>query len=567
MTGSWTQTRQLLGIRWAMVRNDFARPTRAKCLRWSLMLGLGALLLWGEYVFFLRIIRHVDGLPLNVGEELMVQIFNVVFLTLFAMILFSSLISTLNVFYLSNDMEFLHALPLRQAPIVGVRFLQNLAQSSLMALLFSLPIFLAYGVYFKLSGGFFAYLLAAFFPFVVLPCAVGTLAIMVLMRYFPTKKTHQILSLLGLFFIVGLILYLRFLSPEKFFGKDVQEGAIIAFVESLRAPDYRFLPSSWITAGLIDWRAGKTAEAGRELTHMLVATAVVLGVLYEVSGRIYFSGWRQMQELNTAPARNNNADLPGSSIWERLPGSPADKALLAKDVKIFFRDPGQWSQLFVLFALVVVYIFNIANLPVNNPFYGLGFRSVLSVLNIGLVGFVLSALISRFVFPATSLEGLKMWTIYTAPVDMRRFLQLKWLLCFPPLFFLAELLVVISNILLGVDDYVMGVSAIMAFLLSIGLVGMGVGMGAVYPQFHHENVTEISTSAGGIMYMIASLLYVGLVLALAARPMYAHFTLSILDRRVGDDSLYYYGLILALTVLAALVPFRCGVRALKSMDL
>ncbi|WP_215897529.1 putative ABC transporter permease subunit, partial [Acinetobacter baumannii] len=91
------------------------------------------------------------------------------------------------------------------------------------------------------------------------------------------------------------------------------------------------------------------------------------------------------------------------------------RALLKKDLLLFVRDPSQWSQMFILAALVVVYIFNIINLPLEH----LVLKNVVSVLNIGLVGFVLSAIISRFGFSATSVEGNHMWSIYTAPVKMR----------------------------------------------------------------------------------------------------------------------------------------------------
>ena len=37
--------------------------------------------------------------------------------------------------------------------------------------------------------------------------------------------------------------------------------------------------------------------------------------------------------------------------------------ILSKDIKVFVRDPEQWSQLFILLALVCVYVFNIMYHP------------------------------------------------------------------------------------------------------------------------------------------------------------------------------------------------------------
>ena len=42
---------------------------------------------------------------------------------------------------------------------------------------------------------------------------------------------------------------------------------------------------------------------------------------------------------------------------------PARREFILKDVRVFFRDPTQWSQLILLGVLLVVYIFNIKSLP------------------------------------------------------------------------------------------------------------------------------------------------------------------------------------------------------------
>ena len=58
------------------------------------------------------------------------------------------------------------------------------------------------------------------------------------------------------FFRVGAVVYLRFLSPEKFFGQEVSNEKILMFMESLKVPDYKFLPNSWMSYGLTSWVAG-----------------------------------------------------------------------------------------------------------------------------------------------------------------------------------------------------------------------------------------------------------------------------------------------------------------------
>jgi len=554
----------LIKLRGTTFRNHFLRPTPQSWARWSVMAILGTLFIWGDYVFFHRIIRYLDGLPFRAGEELVPQLLNVVFLTLFAMVLFSSVLVSLSLLYLSADLDFLHAMPLGLGPLLTVRFIQCVIFSSWMMLLFSLPIYVAYGRFFHLGWDYYAYLSLCLVPFVTLPCALGGLATMVLMKFFPARRVHQVLSLVGLVFLVGLVVYLRFLSPEKFFGKQVSDEMIMAFVQGLKAPDYPFLPSSWMTLGITRWAAGERAGPFLQLFWLFLSLGLGAWAFIGTGKRIYFSGWRMVQEAKAAPPGRNSGWGRQESILDYLPLAPSSRALLAKDVRIFLRDPEQWSQLFILCALVIVYIFNIMNLPLDNTIL----KNVVSVLNIGLVGFVLAALISRFVFPSVSVEGQMFWTIYTAPVDMENFLWSKFWLFFPPLLAIAELLVVVSNYLLQVDSYVMNVSVLGVFLVTFGLVGLGLGTGAMYPQFEHENISEISSSYGGILYMISSLMFIGLVLVLGAWPLYVHFNERFLFRSIGGiDVPMCYVLIVVLALLVAFLPLKRGIRALKQMDI
>lgn len=547
----------LLKYRWAAVKNGSLNGK--KRWRWFGVISLASLFVYGDYWFFFRIIRYLDGLPSHVGEELIVQLINLVFITLFFMVMFSSLIVSLSINYLSRDLELLHSMPVSSKNLVTVRFGQCLIHSSWMVLLFSFPMFVAYGNFYQVTWGFYAYFILNMLPFIAIPCLLAVQGIMCLMKYFPTHKIHQILSLLGLLFLVGTVVYLRFLSQEKFFGQDVSDEMIVAFVETLKAPDYPFLPSSWITQSITDWVAGK-----KEIPYMIWTTALILFFMFlKLSSSIYYSSWCAVQEVRSAPLGSKAKATKRRCILNGLPLSRMQRALFTKDFKVFIRDPEQWSQLFILCALVCVYIFNIMHLPLENRVL----RDVVSVLNVGLVGFVMAALISRFVYSSPSIEGKSFWAIYTKPVSMRGFISCKFWMFFPPLLVIAELLVVISNRLLDVDDYVMNVSVIGAFLLTLGLTGLGLGLGSLYPKFDYENISEISSNAGGIIYMTLALSFIGLILMLGARPVYVHLNERFLFKSIGGiDVPICYTLIIILTGLITFLPLKLGIRSLNQGD-
>ena len=99
----------------------------------------------------------------------------------------------------------------------------------------------------------------------------------------------------------------------------------------------------------------------------------------------------------------------------------AKREFIFKDLRLFFRDNTQWSQLILLGVLLLIYIFNIKSLPIHSgeriPF---SLVIVISFLNLGLAGFVLAAVAARFIFPAVSLEGRQMWLLRSSPLDPQR---------------------------------------------------------------------------------------------------------------------------------------------------
>ena len=93
--------------------------------------------------------------------------------------------------------------------------------------------------------------------------------------------------------------------------------------------------------------------------------------------------------------------------------------------------------------LLVVYLFNIRALPLFSgervPFF---LVTVVVFLNLGLAGFVLSAIAARFIFPAVSLEGRQMWLLHSSPLDLRALLWSKYWVGTLPLLLLAVFITV-----------------------------------------------------------------------------------------------------------------------------
>ena len=234
------------------------------------------------------------------------------------------------------------------------------------------------------------------------------------------------------------------------------------------------------------------------------------------------------------------------------------------------RDTAQWSQLLLLAALALVYVYNFTVLDFERvPYYSREIKHSFVFVNLLMAGLVTSAVAVRFVFPAVSAEGASFWIVRTAPVGMKAFLWSKFWTGFVPVLVLAESLTVASNRMIDAILPVQWLAATAVFFLTLALVGLACGMGARFPRFSHESLTQVAGSYGGVAYMASALLLVLVTIALLAWPaawlVWHHYR----PRPMPPERLAAMIALLTLAAVACLATFRSamrsGVRALEAL--
>jgi ABC-2 type transport system permease protein len=294
-----------------------------------------------------------------------------------------------------------------------------------------------------------------------------------------------------------------------------------------------------------------------------LAGVVIVGSAY---GRWYFAGYSRAQE---APKARFTELRALDVVAARLPLSPLRRQLLVKDVKVFLRDVSQWSQLLLLVALMLVYLYNFRVLDLERiPFVSGFVKNIYAFVNLGMAGFVMATVAVRFVFPAVSAEGSAFWIIRTAPVPLRDFLWSKFWTGLVPVLLLTETLTILANQFLGIDPLLKVVAAATIFCLSFALVGMAIGLGARYPRFGADP-TQVAGSYGGVGFMIQAILLVLVTIALVAWPssLYMFYRLRVTRLSLTQTSLMAasFAAAIALSVFAWLSSMRSGVRALEQL--
>ena len=280
------------------------------------------------------------------------------------------------------------------------------------------------------------------------------------------------------------------------------------------------------------------------------------------------TGWSKAQE--SKQGRRKYEVFESVLNWLMRPFPAVLRALMVKDIKTFLRDSAQWSQLFLLIALIVVYLYNFKVLPLDrSPLPTATLKTVVSFANLGLAGFVLSAVAMRFAFPAVSLEGKAFWILQSAPISLRTLLWSKLWLNLIPLLILGELLVFLSNLLLQVPSWMMMLSLVTIFLMTFGITAICVGVGALYPKFTFDHAAEIPTSFGGAICMIVSIAFIGIAVAIEAWPIYLLAMRGLNPGQSTVPELWVlapplFGVII-LTLAAVITSIRLGLKSLERL--
>ena len=350
------------------------------------------------------------------------------------------------------------------------------------------------------------------------------------------------------------------MDPEGF-------RSLVDYLDVLRGPTLAWFPSDWAAQAMLGPLEGGLDPFYLLLLWSTAAAFVVLGAL--LHRRAYGVCYTRAQEGGEKRVRY-------AGVWrglERLLGflGIRRREMVLKDTRVFFRDATQWSQLIILGVLVVAYVYNIRVLPLrSNEAVGDFLVSMVGFLNVGLTGFVLAAVASRFVFPALSLEGRTLWLLRSSPLPPDTLLWSKYWSGAVPLMAVALLLGGLTGAALGLRPTVLALSLATIAGLTLAFTAQALAWGIAYPKFETENAAQIPTSLGGFLFMLGALATLGAVLG-GQLWILRDFLASGLPWRetrapLAGELALAFGLTLAVCAAVTLLPYRYARRELRTLE-
>ena len=510
-----------------------------------------------------RVLKYFRGVE-DLGPLLAGKLLGLVLLSFISILILSNIITALSSFFLAKDLDLLVSSPVDWLRLYLAKLGETALHSSWMVALMAVPIFAAFGVIYDGGWLFPLYAIVVMLPLLILPAVVGAALTLVLVNVFPARRTRDLLSIIALGAAGVLILMFRMIRPEQLARPEGFRN-LLDFITVLRTPTSPFLPSEWATDAVMTWLRGGFDALPLLLLWSTAGAFVTLGAVLHAA--LYDTGFTRAQEGAERFIRGH--------VWKRslgwilAPLPVAKREFVLKDIRLFFRDTTQWSQLILLAVLVVVYLFNIQALPLFRgeqvPFF---YITLVSFLNLGLSGFVLASIAARFIFPAVSLEGRQMWLLRSSPLDLRALLWSKYWVGTVPLLGLALILTGLTNVLLKVTPFMMIVSLTTIVGLTLAIAALALGYGALYPQFETENAAQIPTSFGGLVFMMTTVALLAAVIVALARPVYGYLSAVNRGDPVSVDAWMIGGFAVAAALCAAATyfPLRVGLRRMEEFE-
>ncbi len=510
-------------------RNRFKARDRSKHAGKRDLLLLVVTLIIMSCIFF-GTVMILRSLAFNQVLEVVipVKILGLLFYAFFVLLLISNTVACIGNIYNAQNMNLLLYTPVSSLRLYLAKLIETLFETSMMFVVFLFPVGLAYVFTLDVRPGFLICSAAIALPFLLIPTGIAMVIGTIFVRF------ASIVWRRGLFFLGciaamgGWALYslISILGEIEF--RSGGANAIIQMIGLFDNPNPIWLPSRW-ASDLISFFILGQVDSGETKLLLLLSSAVgsvALGYLvfdtFALSVRSAANVNEHVEEEEREVGKNAGTDSVRSLleyVYSRLPLEQQTRAIILKDMTSLMRDRAQALQLLMYLGFAIVYltIINFMSAALGlAPVAMQAWWAFLASINILFAGFILTAVMTRLVYPSISLEGKAFWILVTGPIDLRQLIRAK-VTCWLPLSVLVSVTLLLAGIFMINPSLVLVICATyIGICMSIGCTSLAVGIGSMFASFEWESPNQISAGFGTLLLLLGSLSLVLLTLAPAS---------------------------------------------------
>jgi len=570
------EARAFWRMRVRLVRTVLTQAFRQARFRVTMVAGLTVFLWSTLFWLFTDAFRFLDSaIPSPDLHDQTVQIvFGTFFVTLMVMLMFSAAIILYSTVFKGRDIPLLLTLPGRAERVFLNKFQEAILMSSWAFLLLGSPMLLSYGIVGKAPWYFYVMLIPFLVAFTYIPAGIGAVTCLVVVYRLPNVRWH-VLGIVAMVVVAGgLITAWSLLSAPA--SNLLTPQWFQNMLDRLRITQYRLLPSWWLSAGLFEATRREASQSVLFLALMISNALFFRQAAIWTAAALYRPAFSRLHGRRTSQKRTRAHWSDRAAARLSAFASKPVQVLMIKDLRLFRRDPVQWSQLLIFTGLLALYFLNIRRFSYD--VYYVNWVNLVSFLNVSVVGLLLSTFTTRFIFPMVSLEGRRFWILGLLPIHRDTILWSKFMFAVGASIVPSSLLILLSDAMLGVAPLVLASHQLTCLVLCFGLSGIAVGLGAKLPSLREESPSRIAAGFGGTLNLVLSTLYILAVVLLTAVP--CHFYLGAHSSGIGDvlggftrlqtwiEIWFLAGTLgsLALGLIATVVPLVVGLRAFRRLE-
>ena len=428
------------------------------------------------------------------------------FLVLAVMLAFSNAILAFSSLFGRDEAGHLLCMPVHPRQILCVKWLDGMLLSSWSFMLLGVPLMFAVAHNTTVEWYFYPLFIGHFLGFVLIPATCGLIVAWIVAMWVPRRPLILAIWIAGAA-AAGVAYYMWHVSQV---AVETEQWLDLVFRE-LGLVKNKLLPSTWTAEGIV---AAIEQRVGDSLVYLLVVlgnASFLAWLTINMLGHTWAEAYSRARQGRTRTNIRSGWFTAGlcELLFFYLPARL--RRIVLKDLRGFARDATQWTQMVIMMGLLTIYALSLRRLPVDidRP----EIRTLIAFLNLTTISLILATFTSRFVYPLLSLESQQLWLLGLLPTRRSTLLLVKFLFALTMTGLPGVGVMMLAVKMLDMPSAWIRLNALLCFGVCLGLSGLSVGLGARFPVLGQRNPARIASGFGGTVNLIASMLFVGVLMA------------------------------------------------------
>ena len=456
-----------------------------------------------SYYWFSYILDNFPGWYIFVP-----QILGLIITTTFILMYFAWAIASIWTCFKNDEVKFLLYTAFEYKDIYKYCFVKVAMFASLWVVVFLLPLF----VWVWISSWYwFEYYLLSFltiFFTVWIAVFLWNITLIVLIKKILTLKRKWIKTILYAVIIAVLIISFPISKTVDIWDAET-ETIFEKYIYSIEFNNI-LLPWNWINSTLHAYMQSDFMVAIWWVIFLLITSVLIFQIVWYIWRNFFFQAYNIYEEFS----------LTNKNLKDKKSFFTSKKYLnlFTKDLLLYLKDSSWWVQFLMLAVLVSIYmiILNWINVhELQTPFAA----STISVGNIAMTWFLVSAIALKFIYPNISIEWKSFWVLKTLPISFKMIYFIKLLFFFVLFLVIAYIISISYSMIVGMNETSSNLISLLILPITLFIVCFYFALWNVYPNFYEKNPSQISTSIPWLLWVIIS----NILILLFAGIFYLYF--------------------------------------------